>query len=158
MLPKQEDLIMSLFVRRSHSILLLFLTCACICEGGGASSPTSKAVPRSPVVGQGVCRPSFTPVAEEAIVARLDPAIEFGARAVLIGCETDLASISSAEKFRIAQFVRQVLVKEHYVLSRETFDSGFRSSMVREINALLPRPVVTDVVVFGIYSKEFKVE
>jgi hypothetical protein len=48
--------------------------------------------------GERACRPSFTAVSEKAIVAKPDPTVEFGARAVLIGCESDLATIDSADK------------------------------------------------------------
>jgi hypothetical protein len=97
-------------------------------------------------------------VAEEAIVAKLDPALEFGGRAILVGCESDLITITGEEKHRIAQYVGQVLSKEHYGLARKAFDRDFRRTLVRDINALLPRAEVTDVLIFGVYSKEFKVE
>jgi hypothetical protein len=153
-------------VRCRPLILSFFLTCACTCKSTGVNSTTNK--PVTPVNAstqatmqvqvQGSCRPSFTPVSDNAIVAKLDPALEFGARLVLIGCESDLASITGAEKASIAQYLRQLLIKEHYMLAKKTLDRGFRQSTARKMNALLSRPKITDVLIFGIYSKEFKIE
>jgi len=147
-------------------ILSFFLMCACTSKNSGISSSTSRAatpikIPTHATVREHfreACLPSFTPVSDNAIVAKLDPTLEFGARLVLIGCESDLASITSAEKARVAQYFRQLLTREHYLLAKKNLDRGFRQSTAREINALFSRPKITDLLIFGIFSEEFKVE
>jgi hypothetical protein len=105
-------------------------------------------------VARSTCEPSYVEVSNDPIVARPDPYVEVGARLALIGCANDLAAITPGQKEAIAAHLRKLLAGKHFLMRRESRSPAFRHSLAAAANEIAGRPAVTDVLVFGLYSRD----
>ena len=100
------------------------------------------------------CEPSYVEVSNDPIVAKPDPYVEIGARLALIGCSDDLKAIKPDQSRAIAAYLRKLLEEKHLLMAREIRSPAFRHSLTAAANQIVGRPVVTDVLVFGLYSRD----
>lgn len=85
---------------------------------------------------------------------RPDPHIELGAKLALIGCVSDLEKIRVSQREAIAGHLRTLLTEKHFLIGRETQSMDFRKSFAANVNKIIGQPVVTDVLVYGLHSKD----
>ncbi len=140
---------------------ILAFTLACIASVAGCSRPGADQgrgednVPTPSLradTGQ-ICLPTFTAVAPEPIEV-WSGHWKFGVDAFLIGCEAELASLSSSDRNLVAQRLRQVVEEEGLPFFMRHQTPEFRKRFVKEAGEELTRKAFNDVVVVSRYSIE----
>ena len=138
--------------RTSSSKTLLWALCLVACT----KAPQKPAISDTEVAGaRAACKPSYVLLSKDPIAIRPDPYFELGGRLALVGCTSDLEKIGPRQREAIAERFRALLKEENFALRKKAESPDLKRSFVTTVNGVIGRPVVTDVLIYGLYSKDF---
>jgi hypothetical protein len=127
-----------------------------LCLAACARSPQKPAMSDTEVASaRAACEPAYILVSKDPIAIRPDPYVELGGRVALVGCRSDLEKIDLRQRDAIVERFAALLEEKNFALQKVAESPDFRRSFVTAVNGIIGRPVVTDVLIYGLYSKDF---
>jgi hypothetical protein len=99
------------------------------------------------------CQPSFLMISEES-VSVLEKGTTFDAKCALIGCEQNLATLTSDELKELNGLLGDFLREKHFSLVFLAREERLRRAFAKRANQVVGREVATDVLLFDVSFSE----
>lgn len=116
-------------------------------------NPSSRMAPPEKKTLTGDCSPSFLRLSKEPLVVLIGQ-WEVGLDAFVLGCSEHLDKLKPEERDSMANFMRRRLETKGLPSGIQLQDPSFRSKLAGELNAIIGRQIVTDVLLVTRYSIE----